>query len=117
MAESDLIIYLIVREDLKMGKGKIAAQCGHAVQDLIQSAPKNLLISYKKGYHTKICLKVKNFNEMEELRIWCKENKIPHYQVIDVGRTQVDPDTETVLGIGPVYKHIASKVLKNLKLL
>lgn len=114
---NELVIYLLVRHDLKMGKGKIAAQCGHAVQDLVLQCPKPLLRAYRRDSHTKICLKVKNFDEMEEIRLWCVENKILHHQVIDAGRTQVKADTETVLGIGPVTKMQVNHILKHLPLL
>ena len=66
---------LVVREDLKMGKGKIGAQCGHAtlgafkeVQRLAKESKfwKKVLESYtwKMGMHKKICLKANSEQEL-----------------------------------------------------
>jgi len=58
---------LVVREDLKMGKGKIGAQCGHASLGVFKQAEKYSKESsfWKKVFSTwntdlqkKICLKV-----------------------------------------------------------
>lgn len=113
---SELVMYFLVRQNLKMSKGKTAAQVGHAVQDLITQCPKPILQAYKKSDHPKICLRA-TYDEMEDIRLWCKENKVLHHLVIDAGRTEVPPNTETVLGIGPVQKDKVNKVLKHLKLL
>lgn len=33
----DYVMYIIINDDLKMQKGKIASQVGHAVQQLIEN--------------------------------------------------------------------------------
>ena len=67
---------LVIREDLKMGKGKIGAQCGHAtlgayrtVQKLAEDGSKfwkKVLDNYTwgMGLHKKICLKVNSEQEL-----------------------------------------------------
>jgi PTH2 family peptidyl-tRNA hydrolase len=34
--EKDYVMYIVVNDDLKMGKGKIASQVGHCVQHIIE---------------------------------------------------------------------------------
>ena len=114
---SELVIYLLVRHDLKMSSGKIGAQCGHAVQSLVLQCPKPIMQLYKKAESTKICLKIKNLSEMEEIERWCQENKILHHKVIDAGRTELAPNTETVLGIGPIRREKIKEITKHLRLL
>ncbi len=67
---------LVVREDLKMGKGKIGAQCGHAtlgayrvVLKLAEEGSrfwKKVVENYTwgMGLHKKICLKVNSEQEL-----------------------------------------------------
>ena len=52
LAESDLKMVFLVREDLKMSKGKIAAQVGHAACGLFRNA-----LESKNDHHYK-CLEV-----------------------------------------------------------
>lgn len=111
------IIYLVVRKDLKMGTGKIAAQCGHAIQYLLELCPKPIWNIYKKEGSTKVCLKVDTDAEFQELKRMLGENNVMHRVVIDAGRTQIEPNTETCLGIGPVHKESVQKFVQNLKLL
>ena len=63
----DLKMMLVVREDLKMGKGKIGAQCGHATLGAYQRAKKmssgskywtKVIEKWSWGGQKKICLKV-----------------------------------------------------------
>ncbi len=74
MGETKMV--LVVREDLKMGKGKIGAQCGHAtlgsykqVKKLAEGGSKfwkKVLDSYSwgMGLHKKICLKANSEQEL-----------------------------------------------------
>jgi len=117
--EEELFIYLLVRTDVNMGKGKIAAQCCHAVQDLILNpfCPKHLFNAYRKGHNAKVCLKVLTLEHLESINVLCQEKGVLHHLVIDAGRTQVPENTPTVLGIGPITKKTAQSFLGNLKLL
>ena len=63
----DIKMVLVVREDLKMGKGKIGAQCGHATLGAYKTTHakskqsdywKNVLEKWSWDGQKKICLKV-----------------------------------------------------------
>lgn len=61
MEEDDYAkLVLIVRNDLKMGKGKVAAQCAHAAVAAYKQAKKHpaVLKSWENCGQTKITLKV-----------------------------------------------------------
>ncbi len=114
----EYVMYLIVRTDLKMSKGKIAAQCSHAVQWLVvNNIRKKSFKEYLRGCHPKICLKVPTESEMDRIKEWCERNQITHYQVVDAGRTQVPPNSKTVLGVGPIRRSNVPEIIKTLKLL
>lgn len=116
--ENEIVIYLLVRKDLKMGKGKIGAQCGHAVQELIMRCPKDLLSLYRKTHvYPKICLALKDEDHLDEVMELCRKKNVLYHRVVDAGRTQVEPNTPTVLGIGPITKKTAQDIVGDLKLL
>ena len=100
---------MVVRRDLKMGKGKIAAQCCHGS-----------IGSYKKwesdGYAKVVC-KVDSLEELLDLKKEADKNNVSNYLVVDAGRTQLPTSTTTVLGIGPDEDEIMDKITGDLKLL
>ena len=115
--EDEYVMYLIVRSDLKMTKGKIAAQCCHAVQWLtINNINKPSFQEYINSCHPKICLKVPSEDIMNSIVSYCYKRRTSYYQVVDVGRTQVPPNTKTVLGVGPVKRSKVPYIIKNLNL-
>lgn len=83
---------LIVRNDLKMGKGKIASQCSHAAilcyQKSLQNKS-NLLKTWLMCGQPKIVLKVDSLAQLEELQRQAREMDIIAEVVCDAGRTQV----------------------------
>ncbi|XP_037041717.1 peptidyl-tRNA hydrolase 2, mitochondrial [Bradysia coprophila] len=116
-------MYLIVRTDLKMGKGKIASQCSHAAVlckasgfQASQRRNGSLLKNWMLCGQPKIVLKVDNLEELEKLGKQAEELGIVAEVVRDAGRTQIPEATVTVLGLGPEGKELESLV-KHLKLL
>lgn len=63
-----------------------------------------------------VCLKCKSDTEMNELEARANEAGIVAYKVIDAGRTQIDPGSQTVLAIGPAHENIINSVSGSLKL-
>ena len=96
---------LVVRDDLKMGKGKIAAQCAHAaVQcfEISQTRAPWAIQQWKRTSGTaKICLKCGSEDELFELARRAKAAGVVHALIADAGRTQVEAGTHTVCGFGP----------------
>ena len=117
--EDEYVIYLIVRSDIGMGKGKIAAQCGHAIQDLIISTNRSILKKYTRDGGSKVVFKTPSLTELISIRIECAHCiiRIPTKTVVDSGRTQVKEDTITVLGVGPLLKSRVPLSIRSLKLL
>uniref|UniRef100_K3WU49 peptidyl-tRNA hydrolase n=1 Tax=Globisporangium ultimum (strain ATCC 200006 / CBS 805.95 / DAOM BR144) TaxID=431595 RepID=K3WU49_GLOUD len=111
---------LCVRTDLKMGKGKIAAQCCHATlgayKRAVKRAPKAVRAWEMLG-QAKVCLKVDSEEELLSLAAKASEHGLINYVVVDAGRTQIAPDSKTVLGIGPAPIDAINKVTGHLKLM
>lgn len=115
----DFKMVLVVRNDLKMGKGKIAAQCSHATLGLykkvLHRAPK-ALNRWENCAQPKVVLKIESEEEMLLLQERAKSLKLPTHITIDAGRTQIAPNSRTVMAIlGPV--EVVDDVTGELKLL
>ena len=105
------VMYILVNTDLKMEKGKIAGQVGHVVgiitEEIIRKAYESVtpesMQDYqhyknwiKKDMYTKVVLKA---TEAEMRNIIKTENKCRY--IIDAERTQIAPDSLTVVGFFP----------------
>ncbi len=120
----DIKMVFLVREDLKLGAGKIAAQVAHAAVGLYEkistkgkSYYKNALNHWKEFGAKKIVLRCKDLNDIKHTHHECKTFKIPSIMISDAGHTQVDPGTITVLGIGPEISDKLNKITGNFKLM
>ncbi|MCF7866928.1 peptidyl-tRNA hydrolase Pth2 [Candidatus Woesearchaeota archaeon] len=108
---------IIVRNDLKMPKGKLAAQVAHgSVQAMMHSDKKIVEIWSKQGMKKSV-LKVDSEKELRTLLITAKNEGLACGLINDAGRTCLAPGTTTVLGIGPDEEEKIDKVTGHLKLL
>eukprot|EP00262_Sarcandra_glabra_P017099 TRINITY_DN5753_c0_g1_i1.p1 TRINITY_DN5753_c0_g1~~TRINITY_DN5753_c0_g1_i1.p1 ORF type:complete len:181 (-),score=16.58 TRINITY_DN5753_c0_g1_i1:176-718(-) len=115
----DFKMVLVVRNDLKMGKGKIAAQCSHATlglyKKLLHRAPK-ALSRWEMCGQVKVVLKSESEEDLLILQERAKSLKLPTHITIDAGKTQIAPNSRTVMAIlGPA--DIVDDVTGGLKLL
>ncbi|KAI9912125.1 hypothetical protein PsorP6_009256 [Peronosclerospora sorghi] len=111
---------MCVRTDLKMGKGKVAAQCCHATLGAYKRAKKQrpeAIRTWEMLGHAKVCLKVDSEDELLALADKAEEHGLVSYIVVDAGRTQIAPDTKTVLSIGPAPLKAIDEISGHLKLL
>ncbi|CDW79408.1 peptidyl-trna hydrolase-like protein [Stylonychia lemnae] len=122
----DVKMVLIVREDLKMGKGKVGAQCGHATLGVYKQVQKyakdseywqKVLSNWSWEGQKKICLKVTSEQELLDLQSKAKEKSIPAYVVADAGLTQIKEGSLTVCGLGPAPTKMINILTGHLKLL
>lgn len=123
------IMYLIVRESLNMGPGKIAAQVGHGVGmiyetyndiclsgvleplDAEKSQKVSVFNSWSRSSFRKIVLRAED-KEWEKLK-----RQLECYLVVDAGLTEILPNSETVIVLWPMRKSLAPPLVKRLRLL
>ncbi|KAI2625555.1 PTH2-domain-containing protein [Xylaria nigripes] len=121
-------LVLVVRTDLGMTKGKIAAQCSHATLACYKtlskgasrepnSAEAKILKRWERLGQAKIAVQVKSQDEMLTLMAKARSLGITAEVIQDAGRTQIDPGSLTVLGVGPAPKSLVDQVTGGLKLL
>jgi len=111
---------IVVRSDLKMGRGKIAAQAGHAAVSAAEEARKHFQRWWKAWLdegQCKIAVKVNTENELLRLEGEAKKSGLPHALISDRGLTQLPPGTVTCLAIGPAPSNKVDKITGKLALL
>ena len=116
----DLKMVMVVRTDLKMGNGKIAAQCCHACLGLYKSQLKKdlpRLQAWENSNYKKVVLKCVNEEEMLNIANNARSKGLDYYIVRDAGLTQITPGSKTVLSIGPAMEKELKEVTNHLKLL
>ncbi|RIA81203.1 PTH2-domain-containing protein [Glomus cerebriforme] len=112
-------LVLLIRSDLGMTKGKVAAQCSHATlacYKILQKTNPQLLRAWEISGQPKITLKVKDYDELLSLKEKARESGLCARIIQDAGHTQVVPGSATVLGIGPGPVAIIDNVTGHLKL-
>lgn len=116
---TEVKLMLVVRDDLGMSVGKIAAQCSHAAVGIVQKigSRKGLMQAWEACGQPKIAVKCKDIDELIALAQAAEKLQLPTYVIQDAGRTEVEPGTTTVLAIGPGAADVINQVTGQLKLL
>lgn len=110
---------LVVRADLKMGKGKAAAQCAHAAvaaYRLAAARQPGALRRWRRGGQAKIVTRVEDEAALLELQERARALGLGAPVVRDAGRTQVAAGSCTVLAVGPGPACVVGEVTGHLKL-
>jgi len=108
---------ILIRTDLKMGKGKLASQVSHASIGAYLRAKKSDKERWVKSGMKKIVLKISGEKELLNFYKKVKKEKLPCELIADMGLTQIKPGTVTALGIGPAADKKIDKITRKLKLL
>ena len=111
---------VVVRRDLGMGTGKIAAQVAHAAvmgAEKAKAHKREWFDAWFQAGQAKVVVKVQGMEELMEVKKHAESLRLPVVQVQDSGLTQIPPGTTTCIGIGPAPAELVDKVTNNLKLL
>lgn len=111
---------IIVRKDVEMGKGKLAAQVSHASLSSYQKTLKanmDIAKAWEREGQKKVVLKVDGLDELLEQFELAKREGIPCELIRDAGHTQIEPGTVTCVGIGPWEEKKLDELFGKLKLL
>ena len=108
---------MIVRTDLKMRKGKIAAQCCHGAIGAYKKSPADKIRKWENEAYAKVVLKAPTLQDLYNLRELARAKGVAYYLVTDAGRTQLPKSTVTVIGLGPDEDDVLDEITGDLKLL
>jgi len=93
---------VVVRTDLGMGRGKIAAQVAHAaVGAVLANLSGDDVRAWLQDGQPKVVLKVTSAVQLQDVVRRGRAAGLPVELVNDAGRTQVTPGTVTCCALGP----------------
>lgn len=117
--EKDLRMYILVNQDIKINKGKLAGQVGHAVSSLLYRQFKitGKLLPIMEEYMN---------NHQKKIILYCPQSKLEELEkegyvtIRDKGWTDLEPNTLTCVNLGLIdcNREIPEdcKFIKDLKL-
>jgi|SRR3989338_8369040 len=108
---------ILIRQDLKLPKGKACSQSAHASVEAVLRSDKDKVSKWRKEGMAKIVLKVKDLKELQKYNQLAKDFGLVTALITDAGRTTVEPGTTTALAIGPDSDEKIDNITKELKLL
>ncbi len=107
---------ILVRQDLKLPKGKLAVQVAHASLDAASKSDKKTVEKWKNQGGKKVVLKVADEKELFKYMSMAENEGLKTSLIKDAGHTVVEPGTITCLGIGPDLAEKIDKVTGKLKM-
>jgi len=116
----EVTMILVVRDDLKLSKGKLAAQCAHGAVNCALKARKKaprLFERWNNHGARKIVVRADDESHLRQLYSQALTAGLVCDLVKDAGRTEIPAGTITVLGIGPATKMTVDAITSDLKLL
>lgn len=116
----DIKLSVAVRADLGMGRGKIAAQVGHAAVlalERVRASHPGWASEWLDSGQTKVVVRAGGPKELHGLKMRAIELGVPWSEVADAGRTQIEPGTVTCIGFGPAPASDVDRVTGELRLL
>ncbi|MBD3310834.1 peptidyl-tRNA hydrolase [Candidatus Woesearchaeota archaeon] len=108
---------ILARKDLKLSKGKLAAQVSHASVEALMKSHKDDIKKWKDQGMKKVVLEVPDQQELLRYRQLAEDAGLVTGLISDAGRTELPPGTVTCLGIGPDSEEKIDKVTGSLKML
>lgn len=108
---------ILVREDLKLPKGKLAAQVGHASLEAALKTERRKLDDWRFEGGKKIVLKVADEKELLKYKQLCEDEGLKTALIRDAGHTVLQSGTITCLGVGPDEEKKIDAITGKLKML
>jgi len=118
--EGPVKMVCVVNHGLKMGKGKIAAQVGHAAVTATLEMGKNepnMLEAWLGQGQKKVCVKGNDADHLLEIAEAARDAGLQAVEIRDAGHTQIPAGSLTVVAIGPGRRKAINSITEDLKLL
>lgn len=107
---------ILVRHDLKLSRGKMAAQAAHASVEATLRSIKETVKSWHDEGMKKVVLRVESKEQLFEYQQKAKAKGLVASVITDAGHTHVAPGTVTCMAIGPAKDSEIDAVVHDLKL-
>ena len=107
---------ILIRNDLKLPKGKAAAQAAHASVEAVLRSEKDAVKEWRTTGMAKVVLKVADEQELLAMNQRAKDAGLVTALITDAGKTVVAPGTRTCVGVGPAEEERLDELFDKLKL-
>lgn len=108
---------ILVRQDLKMPKGKMSAQVAHASLEAAYKSNQNIVEKWRSTGAKKVILKVENKKQLLDFIRKAKRNNLTISLIRDAGHTFLLPGTMTCGAIGPDTNEKIDSITSSLNLI
>jgi PTH2 family peptidyl-tRNA hydrolase len=118
--EFDNKMVIVVRKDLKLSAGKMAAQVAHAAVNCALASKKRKPVQFDRWYNEgqkKVVVKVQDLAELYQIKLAAEDAGLVTSLITDAGMTELPPNTTTCLGIGPAPNSEVDRVTGHLGLM
>ena len=118
MSHVETKLAVVVRADLGMGRGKIAAQAAHAaVAAALASLGSSDFRAWLRDGQPKVILRASSQEQLRAIAEQADAAGLPVQVIRDAGRTQVAEGTPTCCAIGPADASLIDAITGDLSLL
>jgi PTH2 family peptidyl-tRNA hydrolase len=107
---------ILVRQDLKLPKGKLSVQVAHASTEALLRSHKDFIEKWRSEGMKKVVLKVEDEKELLKFKEFAEDLNLVTALITDAGKTVVEPGTVTCLGIGPDKEEKIDRITGKLKM-
>ncbi|MCK4927731.1 MAG: peptidyl-tRNA hydrolase Pth2 [Candidatus Aenigmarchaeota archaeon] len=107
---------IVIRKDLNLSKGKIAAQAAHASLGAYKKASFVNKSIWEINGQKKVVLKIESEKAIIDLFNRAKKEKLKAALIRDAGKTEIPAGTITALAIGPEKDDKIDRLTGHLKL-
>jgi len=108
---------IVIRTDLKLSKGKLAAQVAHGALEAFKKTSPRIRAAWERQGAKKVVLKVASLASLKRLYTKACSAHLPCSLIRDAGHTELRRGTITCLGIGPGKEERVDRVTGKLKML
>jgi peptidyl-tRNA hydrolase, PTH2 family len=108
---------ILVRNDLKLPKGKLAVQVAHASVEGVHRSSKDVVKNWRAEGMKKVVLEIANLQELYRYKQMAEDLGLIVAVITDAGHTVVAPGTTTCMAIGPDEEEKIDKITGKLKML
>lgn len=107
---------IVVRADLKLPKGKLAAQVAHASVEAVLKSATDKVKEWRSSGSSKIVVKVSDEKALLEINQLAKDAGLVTALITDAGKTVIAPGTRTCVSLGPDEEEKIDSITQELKL-
>lgn len=108
---------ILIRNDLKLPKGKMAGQSAHAAVEAALKADSTNLKQWRQTGAKKVVVKVDSEKELYKYIQMAKDQGLTTSIITDAGKTVIAPGTTTCGCIGPNKEEDIDPICSELKLM